>query len=303
MMAQLIDGTSIAAQIMEELRTRLSALRLKGIAPSLSIVLVGDDPASQTYVRLKQKDSKELGIDCKTLNLPATVSEQDLLKNLDYLQADPRVHGLIVQVPLPEHIDESKVIMHIDPERDVDGFHPINVGKMLIGAPGFLPATPHGIQELLMRSGNSPEGKHVVVLGRSNIVGKPIAAILMQKAKGANATVTVCHSATKDLESYTRHADILISAMGRPGFVKADMVKEGVVVIDVGSSKVDAPGTPKGYKLVGDVDFEAVAMKAKAITPVPGGVGPMTRAMLLLNTVDAAEAAARRSSKPKGIWP
>jgi len=231
--------------------------------------------------------------------MPSTVSEQDLLRNIDYLHADPKIHGIIVQLPLPEHIDENKVIMHIDPEKDVDGFHPVNVGKMLIGAPGFLPATPSGIQQLLIRSGHSPEGKHVVVLGRSNIVGKPVAAILMQKAKGANATVTVCHSGTQNLASMTRQADILISAMGKAGFVGADMVKEGVVVIDVGTNRVDAPGTEKGYKLVGDVDHAALSLKAKAISPVPGGVGPMTRAMLLSNTVAAAETFSRKSSQPK----
>jgi methylenetetrahydrofolate dehydrogenase (NADP+)/methenyltetrahydrofolate cyclohydrolase len=299
MVAQLIDGIKIAAQIKEELKTRINTLRFGNVTPGLAIVLVGDDPASETYVRMKGKDCEALGMYCRTLNMPSTVSEQDLLRNIDYLHADPKIHGIIVQLPLPEHIDENKVIMHIDPEKDVDGFHPVNVGKMLIGAPGFLPATPSGIQQLLIRSGHSPEGKHVVVLGRSNIVGKPVAAILMQKAKGANATVTVCHSGTQNLASMTRQADILISAMGKAGFVGADMVKEGVVVIDVGTNRVDAPGTEKGYKLVGDVDHAALSLKAKAISPVPGGVGPMTRAMLLSNTVAAAETFSRKSSQPK----
>jgi len=296
MVAQLIDGNKIASQIKEELKVRINTLRFGNVAPGLAVVLVGDDPASETYVRMKGKDCENLGMTCKTLTLPSTVSEQDLLRNIDYLHADPKIHGIIVQLPLPEHIDENKVIMHIDPAKDVDGFHPVNVGKMLIGAPGYLPATPAGIQQMLLRSGNSPEGKHVVVLGRSNIVGKPVAAILMQKAKGANATVTVCHSATQNLISITKQADILISAMGRANFVKADMVKEGVVVIDVGTNRVDAPGTERGYKLVGDVDHPAVSLKAKAISPVPGGVGPMTRAMLLSNTVTAAEVASRKAS-------
>ena len=299
MVAQLIDGIKIAAQIKEELKARINTLRFGNVTPGLAIVLVGDDPASETYVRMKGKDCEALGMYCRTLKMPSTVSEQDLLRNIDYLHADPKIHGIIVQLPLPEHIDENKVIMHIDPEKDVDGFHPVNVGKMLIGAPGFLPATPSGIQQLLIRSGHSPEGKHVVVLGRSNIVGKPVAAILMQKAKGANATVTVCHSGTQNLASMTRQADILISAMGKAGFVGADMVKEGVVVIDVGTNRVDAPGTEKGYKLVGDVDHAALSLKAKAISPVPGGVGPMTRAMLLSNTVAAAETFSRKSSQPK----
>jgi methylenetetrahydrofolate dehydrogenase (NADP+)/methenyltetrahydrofolate cyclohydrolase len=299
MVAQLIDGNKIASQIKEELKARINTLRFGNVAPGLAVVLVGEDPASETYVRMKAKDCETLGMTCKILRMPSTVSEPDLLRNIDYLHAEPKIHGIIVQLPLPEHIDENKVIMHIDPEKDVDGFHPVNVGKMLIGAPGYLPATPAGIQQLLVRSGNGPEGKHVVVLGRSNIVGKPLAAILMQKAKGANATVTVCHSATQNLASITRQADILISAMGRANSVKADMVKEGVVVIDVGTNRVDAPGTEKGYKLVGDVDHAAVSLKAKAISPVPGGVGPMTRAMLLCNTVTAAEYVSRKVSQSR----
>jgi len=294
-MAQLIDGTHIASNIREELKTRVMTLILKtGFVPGLAVVLMGDDPASEVYVRMKGKACEELGMYSRTVALPSTCSEEDLLKNIDYLDADPKIHGILVQMPLPEHIDENKVVMRISPEKDVDGFHPVNVGRMLIGAPGFLPATPHGIQELLIRSGHSPEGKHVVVVGRSNIVGKPVAAILMQKAKGANATVTICHSGTKDLPSITRQADILIVAMGKPGFIKADMVKEGVVVIDVGSNRVPDPSSNKGNKFVGDVDFEAVSRKAKAITPVPGGVGPMTIAMLMTNTVIAAEEASRR---------
>jgi len=289
MAAQIIDGTRIAQQIREGLRPRIAALKMGGITPGLAVILVGDDPASQSYVRSKGKASQELGMFSKQIDMPSTVSEDDLLRNLDCLNADPKVHGILVQLPLPDHIDEAQVIMRIDPMKDVDAFHPVNVGKMLIGTPGMLPATPAGIQQLLVQSGNSPEGKHVVVLGRSNIVGKPVAAILMQKAQGANATVTICHSATKDLASITRQADIIISAMGKAGFLKADMVKEGVVVIDVGTSRVPDATKERGYRLVGDVDFEGVSKKAKAISPVPGGVGPMTISMLLSNTVSAAE--------------
>ena len=297
--AQIIDGSGIASRIKEELKPRIANLRATGLVPGLAVVLVGNDPASEVYVRMKGKACEELGMYSRTVNMPETVSEEDLLKNIDYLHADPRVHGILVQTPLPEHIDSDKITLHIDPEKDVDAFHPVNVGKMLIGMPGMLPCTPHGIQELLVRSGNSPEGKHVVVVGRSNIVGKPVAAILMQKAKGANATVTVCHSGTQNLASMTKQADILVAAMGRPAFIKADMVKDGVVVIDVGSSRVDDPSAKHGYRLVGDVDFEAVSRKAKAITPVPGGVGPMTIAMLMSNTVAAAEEHFRHVQKRK----
>ena len=289
-MADIIDGTKMAAQIREELKPRIAALKNAGLPPGLAVILVGNDPASESYVRGKGRAAEELGIFSQTITLPETVGETDLFRSIDCVQADPRIHGLIVQTPLPRHIDPDSVILHIDPEKDVDGATPVNVGKMLIGIPALLPCTPHGIQEMLVRSGNSPEGKHVVVVGRSNIVGKPVAAILMQKAKGANATVTICHSGTPNLGAVTRQADILIAAMGRPRFIKEDMVKEGAVVIDVGVSRVDDPTAKRGYRLVGDVDFEAVSKKAKAITPVPGGVGPMTIAMLMSNTVQAAEA-------------
>jgi methylenetetrahydrofolate dehydrogenase (NADP+)/methenyltetrahydrofolate cyclohydrolase len=289
-MADIIDGTKMAAQIREELKPRIAALKNAGLPPGLAVILVGNDPASESYVRGKGRAAEELGIFSQTITLPETVGETDLFRSIDCVQADPRIHGLIVQTPLPRHIDPDSVILHIDPEKDVDGATPVNVGKMLIGIPALLPCTPHGIQEMLVRSGNSPEGKHVVVVGRSNIVGKPVAAILMQKAKGANATVTICHSGTPDLGSVTRQADILIAAMGRPRFIKEDMVKEGAVVIDVGVSRVDDPSAKRGYRLVGDVDFEPVSKKARAITPVPGGVGPMTIAMLMSNTVEAAEA-------------
>jgi methylenetetrahydrofolate dehydrogenase (NADP+)/methenyltetrahydrofolate cyclohydrolase len=294
MVARLIDGNEIAAQIREELKAKIADLKSKGVTPGLAVILVGEDPASQVYVRMKGKACEELGLYSETIRLPANYPEEALLKLIDDLNANPKIHGILVQLPLPDHINETKVLNRIDPEKDVDGFHPVNVGRMLIGDPGFLPCTPHGIQELLIRSGNSPEGKHVVVVGRSNIVGKPVAAILMQKKKGANATVTVCHSKTKDLPSVTRMGDILIAAMGVPEFIKADMVKEGAVVIDVGVNRVEDPSSKKGYKLVGDVDFEAVKQKASAITPVPGGVGPMTIVMLMKNTVLSAEKALAR---------
>ncbi len=288
MVAKIINGTEIAEQIRQELKGKVAELRAKGIVPGLAVILVGEDPASQSYVRMKGKACEALGIRSETVLLPADTPEEELLATVDRLNRDPNVSGLLVQLPLPKHIDENKVINLIDPNKDVDGFHPINVGRMLIGEPGFLPATPHGIQEMLVRSGNDPEGKHVVVVGRSNIVGKPVAAILMQKKRGANATVTVCHSKTRDIGSMTRQADILIAAMGVPRFIKADMVKEGAVVIDVGSNRVEDPSSKKGYRFVGDVDYEAVREKASAITPVPGGVGPMTIAMLMQNTVIAA---------------
>ncbi|HTY48043.1 MAG TPA: tetrahydrofolate dehydrogenase/cyclohydrolase catalytic domain-containing protein [Methanomassiliicoccales archaeon] len=289
MAAQLIDGTGIAAQIREELKPRIAALTAQGQKPGLAVILVGNNPSSEAYVRMKGKATQELGMHSRQVNLPANIIEAELLSNIQMLDEDPTIHGILVQTPLPDHIDANRVIMHIDPVKDADGFHPVNVGKMLIGMPALLPCTPHGIQELLVRSGNPPDGKHVVVVGRSNIVGKPVAAILMQKAKGANATVTVCHSGTPDLAEHTRRADILIAAMGRASFIKADMVRDGVVVIDVGSNRIEDHSRKSGYRFVGDVDFEPVAKKAKAITPVPGGVGPMTIAMLMSNTVLAAE--------------
>ena len=288
MSANIIKGSEIAEQIRAELRTDIAALKEKGITPGLAVVLVGEDPASQSYVRMKGKACEDLGLFSQTIVKPADTSEEELLDLIDSLNADPRIHGILVQLPLPKHIDENKVILRIEPDKDVDGFHPVNVGKMLIGEPGFLPCTPHGIQEMLMRSGNDPEGKHVVVVGRSNIVGKPVAAILVQKKKGANATVTIAHSRTKDLASITRAGDILVAAMGSPEFIKADMVKEGAVVIDVGSNRIEDPSAKKGYRWAGDVDFENVKEKASAITPVPGGVGPMTIVMLMKNTVLSA---------------
>jgi len=287
--ADIISGKEISDEIKEELKGRIALLNEKGVTPGLAVVLVGEDPASQVYVRMKGKSCDELGLYSETRRYPEDLPEDELLGIIDELNADPRIHGILVQLPLPKHIDENKILLRIMPEKDVDGFHPVNVGKMLIGEPGFLPCTPHGIQELLVRSGNDPEGKHVVVVGRSNIVGKPVTAILMQKKKGANATVTVCHSRTKDLPAMCREADILVAAMGVPKFIKADMIKEGAVVIDVGVNRVDDPSAKRGYRLVGDVDFEPVAEKASAITPVPGGVGPMTIIMLMMNTVISAE--------------
>jgi len=288
MVAKVIRGPEIAEQIKQELRVKVAELKERGITPGLAVVLVGEDPASQQYVRNKAKGCEELGLYSRTIVLPEDTPEEKVLETVDQLNADPTIHGFLVQLPLPKHIDENKVIMRIDPAKDADGFHPVNVGRMLIGNPMFLPATPHGIQEMLVRSGNDPEGKHVVIVGRSNIVGKPVAAILMQKKKGANATVTLCHSRTRDLASLVRLGDIVIAAIGSPRFITADMIKPGAVVIDVGTNRIEDPAAKKGYRWVGDVDFDAVSEKASAITPVPGGVGPMTITMLMKNTVTAA---------------
>lgn len=292
MTAQLISGTEIAKQIREELRQEITQLNVKhNLVPGLATILVGEDPASQVYVGQKERTAKELGIYSERHDLPASLAEDDLLSLIDRLNKDTRIHGILVQLPLPRHINETNVIYAINPKKDVDGFHPVNVGKLMIGEPDFLPCTPHGIQQMLIRTGVEIEGAEVVVVGRSNIVGKPIANILLQKAKGANATVTVCHTATRDLAFHTRRADILIVAAGRPKAITADMVREGVVVIDVGVHRIGKSASGKDI-LVGDVDFDAVKEKAKAITPVPGGVGPMTITMLMLNTVKAAKLAA-----------
>ncbi len=287
--ADLIKGKDVSSEIYSELSERISRLKSKGVTPGLAVILVGDDPASQIYVRNKGLKCEELGMRSITITMPGTATEADVLSKIEDLNTDPSVHGFIVQLPLPKHIDEDKIIDAIDPKKDVDGFHPVNVGNMLIGKPGFLPATPAGVQQMLVRSGVETSGKHVVVVGRSNIVGKPMAALMVQKAKGADSTVTVVHSRTKNLPDLTRQADILIVAIGKPNFVTADMVKEGVVVIDVGTNRVDDPSSPKGSRLVGDVDFNGVREKASMITPVPGGVGPMTICMLMANTVTAAE--------------
>ena len=289
MAAKIISGTEIAKQIRAELKEEVANLKAKyDITPGLVTVLVGDDPASKVYVGQKEKACKELGIYSERIDLPGDTSEADLLALIDRLNKDQKINGILVQLPLPKHIDERKVLYAIDPAKDVDGFHPVNVGKLMIGARCFLPCTPHGIQELLIRSGVETAGAEVVVVGRSNIVGKPIANMLIQKGKGADATVTVCHTRTKDMAFHTRRADILIVAAGHPKTVTADMVKEGVVVIDVGVNRIGQ--TPEGKAiLAGDVDFESVKEKASAITPVPGGVGPMTITMLMQNTVEAAK--------------
>ena len=291
MTAEIISGTQIAKEIRGELKIKVDDLKKKGITPGLFIVRVGEDPASVSYVTAKSKASDELGIMSETLVYPDDTKEEILLAKIDELNKDPKWNGLLVQLPLPKHIASDKVLNAIDPKKDVDGFHPVNVGKLLIGEPYFMPCTPHGVQELLVRSGNSPEGKHVVVCGRSNIVGKPVMAILLQKQKGANATVTVVHTGTKDMASIVKQADIVIAAMGKPKAITADMVKEGAVVIDVGVNQVGTTAEGKRI-LVGDSDFDAIKEKAKAITPVPGGVGPMTVTMLMMNTVRAAEAQA-----------
>ncbi len=289
MAAKILSGKDIAKEIRAELKTEIAELKEKhGLVPGLAVALVGADPASEVYVRSKVKTCERLGVNSIEKRLPADTTEADLLALIDEWNNDEAVHGILVQLPLPKHINEDNVLVAIRPDKDVDGFHPTNVGKMLIGNPYFLPCTPHGCQQILMRSGIETEGAHVVVVGRSNIVGKPVAAILIQKAMGANATVTICHTRTKDMKKHTLQADILIAAAGVPRIIKADMIKEGAVVIDVGVHRIGK--TPSGKdKLCGDVDFDEVAEKASAITPVPGGVGPMTITMLMLNTVRSAK--------------
>ena len=292
MTAKIISGTEIAKQIREELKQEIAQLKEKhNLVPGLATVLVGENPASQSYVGAKEKTSIELGIYSERLDLPEKTSQDELMALVDRLNKDPKIHGILVQLPLPKHLVETEILYAINPKKDVDGFHPVNVGKLMIGEPEYLPCTPHGIQQLLVRSGVQIEGAEVVVVGRSNIVGKPIANMLLQKRPGANATVTICHTGTRDISFHTRRADILIVAAGRPKAVTADMVKEGVVVIDVGVNRIGKTAEGKAI-LVGDVDFEGIKEKASAITPVPGGVGPMTITMLMLNTVKAAKLAA-----------
>ncbi len=283
----LLKGKPVAEHIYTQVGERLKFLKQKGVVPKLTVILVGDDPASRVYVSRKEKMCKKLGMESETIHLPAETSQEALLAQIEKLNQDKTNHGILVQLPLPRHIDEAQVILNIDPLKDVDCFHPQNVGLLVSGSPYVLPCTPAGIVEILKFYGIETSGKHAVIIGRSNIVGKPMANLLLQKNEHANATVTVVHSRTPNLPALTRQADILIAAMGRARFVKADMVKEGVVVIDVGINRVDADNE-KGYALVGDVDFEGVAEKAAAITPVPGGVGPMTIAMLMFNTLIAA---------------
>ena len=288
MPAQIIDGAKIAAEVRAEVAERVARLRERGIVPGLTVILVGDDPGSAIYVRNKERAAQEAGIAGQTLHFPADTTEAQLLELVRQQNEDPSVHGLLVQTPLPPQINQERVMATLDPVKDVDGLHPENLGWLLLGNPRFVGATPLGVQQMLLRSGIDPSGKHVVICGRSEIVGRPLAALLLQKREGANATVTICHTGTRDLAHHTRQADILVAAMGRPRAITADMVKPGAVVIDVGINTIPDPSRRSGQRTVGDVDFEAVSEVAGAISPVPGGVGPMTIAMLLSNAVQAA---------------
>ena len=289
MPAKLIDGVAVGDTMRAELAAEIAALAARGTTPGLAAVLVGDNPASQTYVRMKGKACDNAGLYHETIQLPKETGEAEVLELVRRLNGDARIHGILVQLPLPPHINSQRILRSVDPRKDVDGFHPENIGKVAVGDPtGFRPATPYGVQQLLLRSGFETQGRHAVVVGRSVIVGRPMASLLLQDGPGGNATVTVCHSRTRDIASITRQADILIVAIGRPEFVVGDMVKAGAVVIDVGVNRVEDPTLKKGYRLVGDVKFEEVRRVAGAITPVPGGVGPMTITMLLYNTVQAA---------------
>jgi methylenetetrahydrofolate dehydrogenase (NADP+)/methenyltetrahydrofolate cyclohydrolase len=292
MTAQIIDGKQVAADMRVELKEQVAELKEKGIVPGLGVILVGEDPASKSYVTAKERACENIGIYSDNNRLPAETSQEELMALVEKMNKDPKINGILVQLPLPKGLNEAEVLLAIDPAKDVDGFHPVNVGKMVVGEKAFLPCTPHGVIQLLKRSGVTIEGAEVVIVGRSNIVGKPLANMLIQKKPNANATVTVCHTRTKDLTYHTKRADIVIAAAGRPNTVTADMVKEGVVVIDVGVNRVEDATKKRGYRLVGDVDFEAVKEKASFITPVPGGVGPMTITMLLYNTVESAKKAA-----------
>jgi len=287
--ASLIDGNAIGTAMRTELGAEITKLKKAGITAGLAVVLVGDNPASQVYVRMKGKACDEAGLYHETIKLPKETSEADLMALLERLNANSKIHGILVQLPLPKQIDTNRALHRIDPRKDVDGFHPENVGKVVVGDPtGFRPATPYGVQQLLIRTGVETKGAHAVVVGRSNVVGRPMAALLLQDAPGGNATVTVCHSRTRHIEQHTLQGDILIVAIGKPEFVTGDMVKPGAVVIDVGVNRVDDPSRKQGYRLVGDVKFAEAKQVASAITPVPGGVGPMTITMLLYNTVQAA---------------
>ena len=292
MTAQIIDGKQIAADMRAELKAEVAKLKAQNIIPGLGVILVGEDPASQSYVTAKERACDDMGIYSDDNRLAADASQNELMALVEKMNKDPKINGILVQLPLPKGLDESEVLLAIDPAKDVDGFHPVNVGKMVVGEKAFLPCTPHGIVQLLIRNGVKIEGADVVIVGRSNLVGKPLANMLIQKKPNANATVTVCHTRTKDLSSHTKRADILIAAAGRPNTVTADMIKEGAVVIDVGVNRVEDSTKKRGYRLVGDVDFEAVKEKASLITPVPGGVGPMTITMLLYNTIESAKRAA-----------
>ena len=292
MAAKIIDGKQIAADMRAELKEEVTRMQKQGIVPGLGVILVGEDPASQSYVTAKERACENIGIYSDDNHLPASISQKELMALVEKMNNDPKINGILVQLPLPKGLDESEVLLAIDPAKDVDGFHPVNVGKMMIGEKSFLPCTPHGIVQLLIRSGVTIEGAEVVIVGRSNLVGKPLANMLIQKKPNANATVTICHTRTKNLASHTKRADIIVAAAGRPETITADMVKDRAVVIDVGVNRVEDATKKKGYRLVGDVDFEAVKEKASLITPVPGGVGPMTITMLLYNTVESAKIAA-----------
>lgn len=292
MTAKIIDGKKIAADMRAELKAEVAKLKQQNIVPGLGVILVGEDPASQSYVLAKERACADMGIYSDDNHLPAETSQDELMALVEKMNKDPKINGILVQLPLPEGLDESQVLLAIDPAKDVDGFHPMNVGKMVVGERAFVPCTPHGIVQLLVRSGVTIEGAEVVIVGRSNLVGKPLANMLIQKKPNANATVTVCHTRTKNLSSHTKQADIVIAAAGRPNTVTSDMIKEGAVVIDVGVNRIEDSTKKRGYRLVGDVDFEAVIEKASLISPVPGGVGPMTITMLLYNTVESAKLAA-----------
>lgn len=292
MTAQIIDGKQVAADMRAELKEEVAKLKEQGIVPGLGVILVGEDPASQSYVTAKERACEDIGLYSDDNRLPVDTSQDDLMALVEKMNKDPKINGILVQLPLPKGLNEAEVLLAIDPAKDVDGFHPMNVGKMVVGEKAFLPCTPHGVIQLLIRSGVKLEGAEVAIVGRSNIVGKPLANMLIQKSATGNATVTVCHTRTKNLAEHTKRADIVIAAAGRPNTVTADMVKDGVVIIDVGVNRVEDATRKRGYRLVGDADFEAIKEKASFITPVPGGVGPMTITMLLYNTVESAKRAA-----------
>jgi methylenetetrahydrofolate dehydrogenase (NADP+)/methenyltetrahydrofolate cyclohydrolase len=291
MTAKIIDGKEISEQILAEVASDITKLKARNVSPGLAVVLVGEDPASISYVSGKEKACARLGIMSEMHRMPATTTMDELLKAVDGLNKRPQIHGILVQSPLPNGLNEARIVEAIDPRKDVDGFHPLNIGRMMAGQDCLLPCTPAGIIEMLLRSGHDPSGKHAVIVGRSNIVGRPLANLLSRKGTGGDATVTLCHSRTPDLARFTRQADILVAAVGKPGAITADMVRDGAVVIDVGVNRIPDAGAKRGYRLVGDVDFDGVSEKASAITPVPGGVGLMTVAMLMKNTTKAAAGA------------
>lgn len=289
-MAKILDGKSTAHKIREEVKDGVKTLQVKnGVVPGLAAILVGNNPASAIYVRNKERACREVGITTKTFRTPKDIESKTLLELINKLNNDEQFHGILLQLPLPQHIDTREMLNSISPEKDIDGIHPLNLGRLATGNPIFVPCTPAGVHQLLLRNGYSPEGKHVVICGRSDIVGKPLATLLMQKQVGANATVTLCHTNTKNLSTFTSKADILVVAMGAPGVINANSVQEGAVVVDVGTNQIPDPSKRSGYRLKGDVDFEGISQKAEAISPVPGGVGPMTIAMLLVNTLKASQ--------------